>query len=160
MQACVSVGAYPSTKGGAMRRTTGAFAAVLCAAGLIAGCGGSARLSKAEFLKKGNAICAKGNAEIQAAGRKQFTKPPTPAQLVPFVKTTVIPSVQRQIDQVRKLKPPKSDEATVKDILDSAQAALDKAKANPLLLATNGPGPFAEANRKAKAYGLTTCGSS
>jgi hypothetical protein len=135
-------------------------AGVLCVAGAIAGCGGgSGALSKAEFDKQANAICARGTAEVNAAGKRMFTSRPSQAQLVAFARSTVIPNIQSQISQVRKLKPPSGDRKTVDGILASAQAALDKVKANPALVAQNGPGPFAEADRRARAYGLTACAS-
>jgi hypothetical protein len=77
--------------------------------------------------------------------------------MVAFAKATAIPSIQSQVDQVRKLKPPANDESTVKAIVNTAQSDLDKVKANPALLASNGPDPFADANRLAKAYGMTQC---
>ena len=68
-----------------------AFAAI---AMIVAGCGGggdsttdSGSLTKAEFLKQGNAVCAKGNKEIEE-GFEEFekenglqNKQPTEAQL-------------------------------------------------------------------------------
>ncbi len=47
-------------------------------------------------------------------------------------------------------------------IVDAAQSALDKAKADPSLLTDQGGSrsdPFAEANKLANAYGLDKCGS-
>lgn len=143
-----------------MKASLPASTVALCAAGVIVGCGGgSSHLTKAEFLKKANAICTKGNAQINAVAQQQFKTRPTTAQITTFARTTVIPATQSQIDQIRKLKPPAKDTSTVKAIVTAAQSDLAKVKANPTLLASNGQAqdPFAEANRLAKAYGMTAC---
>jgi len=149
-------------------------------AGLVlAGCGGGssssttgasgtsgaqgAALSKSEFVAKGNAICAQGNQEIQAAGQKAFPKgqQPTQADEENFATDTVIPSIQEQIDGIDALPAPSGDEDQVQAIVDAAQSALDKAKQDPSLLTGQAQGgdPFAQANKLADAYGLTKCGS-
>lgn len=140
-----------------------ALVAVLVLAVAAVGCGGSDKktLSKAEFLKKGNAICQKGNQEIQAAGQKIFTskKRPPQAKLLAFAKGTILPSVQQQVNQIRDLGAPKGDESKVKAIVDAAQAGVDKAKQNPAVLTQQGEGPFKRADALARAYGLKVCGS-
>jgi hypothetical protein len=127
--------------------------------GALAGCGGGSddRLTKDEFLKQGNAICAKGDKQIETAAGKAFATPdnPTKAEVVTFAKTVVLPTVQDEVDELRALSPPKEDEARIDEILDKAQAALDKLRANPALLVSDTG--FEEANRLAGAYGLTAC---
>ena len=68
--------------------------------------------------------------------------------------------MQSQIDGIKALGAPTGDEAQVKAIVDSAQSALDKAKADPTVLLQNNPknDPFAKANQLGKSYGLTACG--
>ncbi len=145
-------------------------AAIVIVLPVAAGCGSSSKksaahpppLTKAEFLAKGNAICKRGNQQINKAAQKMFPKKnarPTEAQQKKFATETVIPSVQSQINGVKALGAPKGDEAKVKAIVSSAQAALDKAKKNPLLLTSNTHDPFAKADKLSKAYGLTVCGS-
>lgn len=149
-------------------------------AGLVlAGCGGGssstttgasgtsgaqgAALSKSEFVSKGNAVCAKGNQEINAEAKKIFTSNQAPSQATQekFVTDTVIPSIQQQIDGIAALPAPSGDEDQVQAIVDAAQSALDKAKQDPSLLTDQAQGgdPFAQANKLANAYGLTKCGS-
>jgi hypothetical protein len=138
---------------------------------VVAGCGSSSSksksstatptLTKAEFLKKGNAICKKGNQQINRAGNKAFPKSkgkPTQAQLKKFATDTLIPSVQSQISGVKALGAPKGDEAKVKAIITTAQAALDKGKKDPTVLVSNKRDPFAKSNKLTKAYGLKACG--
>lgn len=132
-----------------------------------AGCGSDKKDSsdkaptKAAFLKQGNAICRKGSREIDVAGKKIFAHgKPSAAELNEFATKTLIPGVQSQISGIEKLTPPKGDEAKVKAITDSAQAALNKGKAKPALLVSQKVDPFAKTNKMATAYGLKVCGSS
>ena len=140
-----------------MKRTKWMTVTSIAAGLLIAGCGGDDddRLSKAEFLEQGNAICKKGSDEIDAAGSKAFAGEPSKRELTAFAGRTLVPNVQRQIDGLRDLSPPENDEAKVKSILDSAQTDLDKLEADPQLVATEDP--FKETNQNAKEYGLTAC---
>ena len=124
------------------------------------GCGGSDdTLTKAEFLKQGNAICAKGNKEIDAAANKTFKKgqEPSKAQITKFAEDTLIPSVEEQVSGLRDLNPPSADEDQVNKILDEADSALDKTKDDPSIFASN-QDPFKKANQLATDYGLKACG--
>jgi hypothetical protein len=147
-------------------------AAALIVGLAAAGCGGgksksssststatTAALSKPVFLSKGNAICKRGNDQINAAGRRVFTKnrPPTRAQLTKFAQSA-IPIIQREINGVRALPAPAADRARVKKLVDAAQTALNKVKANPALFAGK-TDPFKDANKLARSYGLTVCGA-
>jgi hypothetical protein len=141
------------------------LAAMLAVALVAAGCGGDDNPSKAEFLKKGNAICRKGNQAINQGARRTFLRagkpsgPPPPAELEKFATDTLIPNVQRQIDQIRDLGAPSGDEDQVNAILDQAQAALDKGKKDPTILTSEKQDPFQTVNKLAKDYGLTVCGA-
>jgi hypothetical protein len=134
--------------------------AILSVGVVVVGCGGgSDHLTKAQFDTQGNAICKKGNQEINKAANQVFTsKRPSQAQIDKWTNGTLIPSVQSQIDQLRDLNPPSADEAQVNAILDEAQTALDKVKKDPTLVQGNSD-PFKKANQLAKQYGLATCGS-
>jgi hypothetical protein len=137
--------------------------AVLAATIAVAGCGGgSDSPTKAEFLKQGNAICKKGSQEIDAGAKKVFTSKskPTEAQIEKFVTTTIIPSVQGQIDDLKAIGTPDGEEAKVDAIVSSAQSALDEGKKDPSLFASNKNDPFKKANQLAESYGLKECGGS
>jgi hypothetical protein len=146
-----------------------AVAAILTVGLVLVACGSSndnsttsttAALSKAAFLKQGNAICKKGNNQINSAANKAFPKgkKPTKADENKFATDTLIPDIQTQIDGVKGLGAPKGDEAKVTAIVTSAQAALDKIKADPTLAFQNKSDPFAKSNKLTNAYGLTACG--
>jgi hypothetical protein len=152
-----------------MTKTISILVGVLAAGLIAAGCGSSDKsgekssITKAEFVKKGNAICAQGNKEIETQGQKVFgkdpNKKPSKAKLEEFANTVLLPSVEDQVNKIRALGAPKGDEAKVKAILDAADQGIQKGKQDPLSLTNEGSDPFADANRLAKAYGLKVCGS-
>jgi hypothetical protein len=133
--------------------------AILTVGLVAAGCGGGDdALTKSEFLKQGNAICKKGDKVIDSAANKAFpsNQQPSDAEITKFAEGTAIPEIQKEIDGIGDLNPPSADEGKVNALLDEAQVALDKAKADPLIFASNND-PFAKANKLANDYGLTDC---
>jgi hypothetical protein len=140
--------------------------AVMAFAAVAAGCGSSdsttdstASLSKAEFVKQGNAICAAGNKEINE-GFEELSfdekKGPTEAQIEEVAEDTLIPSVSKQIDEVRALGAPSGEEEQVETFLDNAESALEEVEEDPSSIAGN-KDPFAEVNKEANAIGLVKC---
>ena len=87
----------------------------------------------------------------------KLSKNPTKAQITAVVKTTTAPSIQAQINGIRALGAPSGDQATVTNMLNLAQADLNKVKSNPASLATGGASPFADFAKVAHPYGLTAC---
>lgn len=148
-----------------MKRIIGIAGVGLIAIALIAGCGSSSDdgLSKSEFVTKANAICKKGNADVEAAANEQFgksgDKQPSQEELTAFATETVIPNVQSQVDQIKALDEPSADADQVNAITDSAQADIDKMKADPSLVTDENSDPFAATDKLAKAYGLNVCAS-
>jgi len=131
---------------------------------VAAGCGGdddettTAAPSKQEFIKQADAICAKGDKQINQEGEQVFGKQrPSKQEIEQFGTDTVVPNVQGQIDGVRALTPPQGDEEEVSAFLDSAQEALDKVKQDPSVFAQREGNPFAEAEKLAKEYGYEKC---
>jgi outer membrane murein-binding lipoprotein Lpp len=144
-----------------------AMAAALVVGLVVAGCGSNdnsssssstpttVAITKAQFLSKANAICAQGNKLTDAAGAS-LGNHPTPARISAMVHTRFAPAVQAQITGIRALGAPAGDEATVTKFLDLAQADLDKVKANPSLLVSQGDA-FGDFAKVAHPYGLTEC---
>jgi hypothetical protein len=143
----------------------------LVGAMLIAGCGSSdnsettASLTKAQFLKQGNAICKAGNEETNE-GFESFSKEhnlghkePSEAQFEELSETVLAPSVSKQIEEVRALGTPEGDEGEVDEFLTNAEEALEKVEEEPALISAEGKeGPFYSVNKEAAAIGLTSCG--
>jgi hypothetical protein len=136
----------------------GTLMASLCAAG----CGGSSRsttstppaaITKAEFVEKANAICARSDPALLAAGVK-LASHPTDAQIAALVRGTYVPSIQAQITGIRALGAPAGEQATLTSMLSLVQADLNRLKSSPALIATD---VFADFATVAHPYGLTAC---
>jgi hypothetical protein len=140
----------------------------LMAAFFIAGCGDSdddtttASISKAEFLKQGNAICKTIEGELddefgEFAEEKGIDEDerPTDAQLEEAAEDFVLPQINRQIDELRALGAPEGEETPVNTLLDNAEAEVEKIEDDPGLLAEDS---FAQVNKESRALGLMACG--
>ena len=151
------------------------FAAVVAVAILVAGCGSgsdstssetTSSLTKAEFVKQGNAICAMGSKEINEgfekfANENGFSekKQPSKAELEEGIESIVIPGVRKEIEGIRALGIPAEEGAEAEAVLDAAEEGLKKGEEDPSLLAKEeSAGPFAKANKLSREYGLTKCG--
>ena len=159
-----------------MKRERACATTVLLLAGLAAGCGGGdkdaktakgapATLTKAQFIERGDAICATADRRIEAAAAKLRAKSrktgtlPVP-QVVTFLTQTTMPAYDRMVIGLRNLSPPKGDEQRIDAFIASVAGAIDAVKANPAKYAKRAtPDPFADANRRARAYGFKVCGS-
>jgi hypothetical protein len=158
-------------------RRLGTLAVPLLVSGLIAaGCGGgggddsstssastsTGPLSKADYIAKGDQICAQGTLVIGQAGREQFgSSQPTQEQAVQFGQATVVPSLEDTLAKLRALEPPAADQETTSAIYDALEQGIDKLKQDPnLFVATGSGGVFDQANQLAQAYGFKQCGQS
>ncbi len=132
----------------------------------VGGCGGgdsttdtstAAALSKAEFVKQANAICAEGNKETDAIF-ESFEKGEPKAEAETVIENEFVPSVQGQIDEIRALGAPEGDEATVDHMLDLAQADLDRIENEPgIVISGEEEDQFADFAKVGHPYGLTEC---
>jgi hypothetical protein len=138
------------------------FALAFVLAVLAAGCGGSGRLSKADYAKRADAICTKYNAKIRALGR------PTGISGLPAYVDKALPLARKGDDELRTLKPPKDEEQTAKEWLDqndsvvgSMERLRDAAKKSDragIQTALNEASAANQtANRLARQLGLSVC---
>jgi hypothetical protein len=136
---------------------------VMAIALIAAGCGSdnsttdsTASLTKAEFVKQGNAICDAGNKEINAGFEETLPKgKPSKAELDEAMETVLIPSVTKQVEEIRALGAPEGEEEAVEDFLVGAEEELEKGEEEPASLATEAS--FNKTSKEAKAIGLTSC---
>lgn len=123
-------------------------------------------LTKAEFVKKGNAICARTEKEV-TEGVEKFrkehnfseTKPASEKQVAELAEGVLVPKVRKQIDELRALSIPSGDEEEVEAYFAAAEEALKETEADPSVFGQGGIGPFGKANKLAREYGLTVCGA-
>jgi hypothetical protein len=145
--------------------------AVAAVALVAAGCGSddsttgsTAALTKAEFLKQGNAICEAGNKEINAEFEKffkenEFSKKnqPTKTDFEEGAEEIVIPSIRKQIDELKELEAPEGEEEKFETLFENAEAQLEKGEEDTSLLTDENNDLFAGVNKEAKALGLGSC---
>lgn len=163
-----------------MRITLGGRSLLVAVLGLglvVAGCGSSSSssstkstaaapaLTKAEYVKQGNAICKANQAGKQAAvsayakaHRLNINGTPTKAEATQLAIAVLIPRSQSVVSALKALVPPSSDQAHVTAMLATTQQGLDQIKRDPAKLVISGPAnTFAHAAKLLHAYGLTYC---
>jgi hypothetical protein len=131
---------------------------------LAAGCGGGGgSLSKGDYAKKADAICAKYNRKINALG-----SPKSLADIGPFADKAL--ALERKGNQeLRDLKPPKDEEQTAKRwtaqndkvadaVADLSAAAKKNNRAGIQAALRRGQAANKQANALAKQLGAQVCG--
>lgn len=156
------------------RVALGGIAVLLCL--FLAACGGgsdsttsaaqtltdstaaSGPLTKAQFLKQGNKICAHGVKKkeqlLGAVANNAEGGEASQAELVGVVEQ-IVPVYSETVSQLDELAPPSKDEAAIDKMVKAYEKALEETADNPAaaLKAT----PFDEPNVLALKYGLTSC---
>lgn len=135
---------------------------------LIAGCGdsGDDALTKAEFLKQGDAICKETLAEI-SSGYKSFFEEnelqqgdlPSKAEGHELAEEIYLPAEEDQVESLRELTPPEADEDKVDAILTETEDGLDAAGKNPDGLLELGKDPLDASKEMLQSYGFKICGT-
>jgi len=148
------------------KRLTAMLAGALALAA-IAGCGGSdseESLSKAQYIKQGDAICQEAYDEYQseydAYAKEHGIKKgafPSRKQLYEVMEEFYIPSREARLAGLQELNPPSADEDEVEAILAATEDGLEKANKNAQLLFGETPYPFEKANDLSTAYGFEVC---
>lgn len=137
------------------RAVAGAVVAVVLGA---SGCTDEAEpaMTKAQYVEEGNEICADAaDALTEAADETQGDL----AVQIGFVQAEVVPSIRRQIDDLRRLGYPPGDEEELDQLLDDSEDILILVARDPAsALRTGGDTPFAAVNERFVDYGLTECG--
>lgn len=119
--------------------------------------------TKAQFLKKANAICMRANTEVNARferySRRHLTAGRAPSEQAYAEATAriVLPLVEDEIRTIRALGFPDGEEAKVGPILAAYEDGLEAGRKNPLLLAGGGRYAFSTAYARLIDYGLIRC---
>jgi hypothetical protein len=127
---------------------------------LLIGCGGNeARLTKAQFLKQGNAICRQAGAE-QAELAGHYEKGQVAPGEFEVVTAVFVPPMEKELRRLKVLTPPQGDEKQVRAILKGIEKGVKDAKFDYLDLFVKQTDPFVQANGQARNYGLDICAGS
>ncbi len=150
----------------AVIRAFSAFTALALAAFAV-GCGGetAAPLTKPQFIKQADAICARSDQRFQARYQYFMQHTPNPtlpaersmAQWIEIVKTVYGPSIEQEVEELRALAPPRGDQRRVNAILAAIEEGLGKVREDPTVEAQT-EAQFKKAVELAREYGLTVCG--
>jgi len=148
---------------------------------IAAGCGGggnsstsastggitvtTSSLGKAAFIKKAEAACdaerGKLIPEIDAYFKKYGSKLPEPVLIVKMLQATLVPIVEAEIADVRKLGAPAGDEEEIAAMLAAQQKAVERVKKMKRAPATEAvESNFVGATKLYRAYGFDACTSS
>lgn len=148
-QGSASSGGAPDAGGGESAGSTGGSAEA------------GSSLTKAEFVKQGNAACD----QIQKRMGKEFearTKEltdkgisPSKEQAKKMIAGVAIPAAKKQISVLRALPAPSGDEKKVALIIARQEESLKKVEEEPLFRASGAP--YEKLNKPASDYGLTKC---
>lgn len=141
---------------------------IVAAAALVAGCGsaeetaGSAPLTKAQFIKQADAICAKFSRERKAAAAAWVKKFPggsgeAEMHFDEAFRRIVAPSLEQESRELRRLAVPEMDAAEIGRMIEKLSGAGHViAKQGYDGIYRSGIYRYA---REASAYGLKTCAS-
>jgi hypothetical protein len=128
----------------------------------------TASLSKADFIKRADAICEAGGKRTQSeyaayAEEKKLSakKEPTPVQYAEVSDEIQIPAFKRQAEELRALGAPAGEEDKIDAMIDALDAGIEKVEeADPKKALESTSSMFGEADKLAVAYGLKVCGHS
>jgi len=143
--------------------------ALLAVTAAAAGCGGGDEeeaLSKADYLKQGNKICA---AFDEAAGKEaekafaglESAKEVTPDKAREFF-DAALPKFDAAVEDLDALAPPEGDEDTVQAVIDAGKSDSQKitdADDEGIVAFITNDSATPEFDQKAEAYGLKDCGA-
>jgi hypothetical protein len=153
-----------------------AMAAMVAALLLAVGCGGSGdhevtvqtgSLSKAEFIKKADAICKAVRTEftsdylkfLRVHKAKKFETQSTDAFLTEVVDSVIQPHFESEIQRIGALGAPEDYATEVESYLDALKGELEVGQEDPTKL-TEAQAPFGKAIATAEKVGLNGCAES
>lgn len=151
------------------RASLAVLAALVALAAIVAGCGGGDdsdtsgdSLTKAEFIKQGDAICEKANKQSEAEAEK-FSKEndfslerPSKEQLEEAVTEILVPNFNRQVEDLKALEAPEGDEEQAEEIISSLDDAAAEIEEDPSLVFEEQV--LKEPAELAEDYGFEVCG--
>lgn len=156
-----------------MRNGIFLLAGVCAMAVLVAGCGGggggesttitTSSISKDQFIREVDAICAKGRHQIETAASAYLRENPAALQgkkepdYGELTQTIFVPAIEQEVKEIRALGAPRKDQATVEAFVAAVEAGVKKSEEEPKLAAVGGGKAFAKANTLAGRYGLASC---
>lgn len=146
--------------------------AVFAAAVVMAGCGSSGEesLSKAEFIKRADAICTKADeTELGELGAYIRAHPGTGQKLgqlkvqAKVLKAIAYPSILKEVEDIEALAVPTGDEKTIEAFIAAIETGIKEAEQDPRKSVDdlpNGKNPtysFRKVEKLGNEYGFKQC---
>lgn len=134
------------------------------------GCGGSggdsssvsatvAEISRAAYLKRADAICAKTEKrQLKAVADFNHQGSATHQGQIELVEEAAVPPWRRQIKELEQLPPPAEGAAEADAFIASFKAAVDRGEADPASVFEEGNQVFAQSMALAAKFGFKVCG--
>jgi hypothetical protein len=149
------------------RRLLVSFGAAVALVMVAAGCGGggdsttTASISKAEFIKKADAICKKGQEKLHAGFETLINESGAHRSRLEeeeeWVNDVIAPNVHREVSEMRTLGAPKGDEGRIESLLAAVEGGLRRLQENPQSVLASSAKTFSDAIKLETEYGLQTC---
>jgi hypothetical protein len=118
---------------------------------------GDEDLTKADFIKEADAICAEADQALADVALEQFPEgPPTGDDAVAFAEDVFIPNLQGQHDDLAALTPPAGEEDAFADLLEQLQTGIDEIADDPERFVETDA--LEDASAAASDFGLRSCG--
>ena len=126
------------------------------------GGGGSTPASKAGFVKRASAICARDReGTLERVGAYQERHSSEGLSEAALRKESIISAlsstIQKEIADLNEVPLPRGEEKQVEAILSATRAALDNAKESKVKSPKKFDGYFVDVNQKLREYGLKEC---
>ena len=147
------------------------LAGVLAATVAMVGCGSGggsdtavaeSSISKAQYVKQAEAVCQKGNEEVEADfatfyRENEDVKKPTESVYVSLVEEVMEPNISAEVEELRELDVPKGDAAQIEAMLSAREESISIAEGEPKAVIDDSEKVFGKASKLADAYGLKDC---
>lgn len=151
-----------------MSKRSIAVLASAVALAILSGCGSSndeESLTKAEFIKQGDAICTESNNQsakqyrilAKANNGKKAPEKSLEEEGIEVGEKVLVPNAEMRAEGLAELQPPEGDEEEIAAIVSAIEAGVEKTKADPSSFYSKNY-PFDEANKLMIKYGFQVCG--
>lgn len=133
---------------------------------VLPGCGGGGgdsteqALTKAQYIKQADTICAKVEEKQQRALASYVKKHPEAKESQSGQEAAIVaalPPDKVGIEEIRSLTPPVADEQQLSSLLDEMEAALENLESESASVLTAIQSSFEEVNKRAEKYGFKVC---
>jgi hypothetical protein len=149
------------------KRFIAMLAGVVALVVVAAGCGsssGSSSLTKAEFIKQGDAVCQKADKRI-ADEANEFAKEngidtskPSSKDKEEAIEKVVAPGLKSEAEELSGLGIPREDGDKAEAVLTALESGVGKLAAEPAALLEAGGSPLDKASELAREFGFKVCG--